>query len=373
MKRPFLPFIMAVAAACWTLALFLCVIDPLNIYSWGTRAKLKTNGDYSMRSTVFLGSVVAKDPDLDTVFIGGSTGHFFTTRMMEDALPNTSRAFNLSYGSPSAMDRAAVARQILRFSHARRFIIEADWTYTIPVTEQHMSESFPIYLYDEVWWNDVRGISWQTLALSIAALRGDPLWISDWSKTREQDGYRNRYARTHTPAALADFREMVAHERIRVETPSKLSCDKMDEVADNLIPFARALAARGAEVDVLMPLYSSIIYYSAAESKSRQQPPRPPLLSDVLLLRRCLVEALDGLPGVRIFAFEDVAGLAADFSNYFDPGHLYNPAANLYILQSIARGEHRLTRSNVDDRNSEMRRNVIQYQFTSAKPWAAPP
>jgi hypothetical protein len=373
MKRPFLPFIMAVAAACWTLAFFLCVIDCLNIYSWGMRAKLKTDGDYSMRSTAFLASVVAKDPDLDTVFIGGSPGHFFTTRMMEDALPNTGRAFNLSYGSPSAKDRAAVERQVLRFSHARRFIIEADWTYAIPVTDQHMSESFPIYLYDDVWWNDVRGINWQTLALSIAVLRGDPLWISGWGKAREQDGYRNRYDRTHSPEALADLREMVVHQRTRIETPSKLTCEQMDEVANNLVPFARALAARGAEVDVLMPLYSSIIYYWAAESKSREQLARPTLLGDELLLRRCLVEALDGLPGLRIFAFDDVPGLAADFSNYFDPGHLYNPAANLYVLRSIARGEHRLTRSNVADRNSEMKRNVIQYQFTSEKPWAAPP
>ena len=373
MKRPFLPFIVAVAAACWILALGLGVIDPLDIYSWGTRPKLKTDGDYSMQSTKFLANVVAKTPGFDTVLIGGSTGHFFTTRMMEDTLPDTGRAFNLSYSSPSALDRAAVARQVLRFSHARRFIIEADWTYAIPKADQHMSESFPIYLYDDVWWNDVRGINRQTLALSIAVLRGDPLWISDWSKMSEQGGYGNRYQKMHTPAALEELRAMVEHQKTRVDTPSRLSCETMDEVADDLVPFARALAARGAEVDILMPLYSSAIYYWAAGSQSRQQPARPTLLNDELLLRRCLVEALDGLPGVRIFSFDDVAGLAGDFSNYFDPGHLYNPAASLYILRSIARGEHRLTRSNIDDKNSEKKRNVMQYRFTSDKLWSAPP
>jgi hypothetical protein len=373
MKRPFLPVIAAVAATAWALALFLCLIDPLDIYGWGMEPKLRTDGDYSMQATAFLAGVVAKDSGIDTVFIGGSTGHFFTAQMMEDALPDTHRAFNLSYSSPSATDRAAVARQVLRFSHAHRYIIEADWTYTIPMAEQHMAESFPIYLYDDVWWNDVRGINWQTLALSMALLRGDGLWISAWSKTREQDGYRNRYGKTHTPAALADLREMVAHQRARVDTPSTLKCETLDEAVNHLIPFARALAARGAEVDVLMPLYSSVMYYWAAASKTRQQLSRATLLNDELLLRRCLVEALDGLAGIRIFAFDDVAGLAGDYSNYFDPGHLYNPAANLHLLQSIARGEHRLTRGNIDAANEVMTRNVVRYEFANDKPWAAQP
>ena len=374
LKRPFLPVIVAVAAACWAAALFCALIDPLDLYPWGIAPKLKAGGDYSMESTPYLAKVAAKDPDIDTLFLGGSTGHFFTPRMMEDMLPGTRRAFNLSYGSPSAPDREAIVRQILRYSHARRLILEADWRYLIPKRDQEMASSFPIYLYDAIWWNDVRGVDLTTIELSLAVLKREPLWTAAWSEAGEQDGYRRVYDLTHTPAALAGYTQSVARQKSFVDAPSKLTCADMDAIGDDLVPLARTLSARGVEVDVLIPVYSWFMYYSTGERRDSLQPLfHPDFLSDQLLMRRCLVQALDGLPRVHIFAFDDVPGLAADLRNYFNPGHLYNPAANRYILRSIGRGEHRLTRGNIELENAEMRRNVLDYRLTSDKLWAFPP
>jgi len=47
LHRPFLITIAAIAAAYCLLALLLALIDPFDIYPWGIRPKLKTNGDYS--------------------------------------------------------------------------------------------------------------------------------------------------------------------------------------------------------------------------------------------------------------------------------------------------------------------------------------
>jgi len=373
LKRPFLPVIGGVAAACWALALFCGLIDPLDLYPWGIPPKLKTGGDYSMESTPYLADAVAKNPDIDAIFLGGSTGHFFTPRMMEEMLPGTRHAFNLSYGSPSAPDRAALVRQILRYSHARRLILEADWRYLIPKRDQEMSSSFPIYLYDAIWWNDVRGVDVKTIELSLAVLKREPLWIAAWSEAGEQDGYRRIYDLTHTPAAMAGFRQVVARQKSSVDSPSKLTCEEMDAIGEDLVPLARTLSARGAEVDVLIPIYSWFMYYSTGEQPDSIQPLyHANFLNDQLLMRRCLVRALDGLPRVHIFAFDDVPGLAADLRNYFNPGHLYNAAANRYILQSIGRGEHRLTRENIELKNSEMRRDVVGYELTSEKVWTFP-
>jgi hypothetical protein len=146
----------------------------------------------------------------------------------------------------------------------------------------------------------------------------------------------------------------------------------MNELAEGLIPFVRSLAQRGAEVDVLLPLYSWMLYYWTGRPDQAGLS-RPSLLNDSLLLRECLVQALDGTPRVRIFAFDDVPGLASDLRNYFDPGHLYNPAANRYVLQSIVRGAHRLTRANVRAKNAAMRLSVIEYEFKNENLWSAPP
>jgi hypothetical protein len=292
--------------------------------------------------------------------------------MMEEMLPNTRRAFNLSYSNPSSTDRTAVARALLRYSHARRFIVETDWTYMIPKEEQRVAASFPLYLYDGVWWNDVRGVNRDALQLSYDVLRAEPLWIPAWSQRLEREGYRRRYDSLHTSEALTEFNAYVSRNKASVDTPSTLSCGSMNAIGDDLVPFVTALAARGVEIDILMPLYSWMLYYWTNDP-DRSGLSRPSLLNDQLAMRSCVVRALDGLPGVRIFSFDDVAGLAADLRNYFDPVHLYNPAANRYVLRAIAKDEHRLTRENIDAKNSQMRLSVIEYRFTNDKIWTAPP
>jgi hypothetical protein len=371
-KRPFLPVILAIAAACWICAAFFILIDPFALYPWGVAVNLKLGGDYSMQATPYLVDAVAKAPDIDTLFVGTSTGHFYTAKAMEEILPNTRHAFNLSYSSPSSSDRTAVARQLLRYSHARRFIVEADWTYMLPKEEQRAAPSFPLYLYDKVWWNDVRGVNWQAIRLSFAALTGRPLWLPAWGQTHEREGYRHRYDLMHASDALEEFTADVARKKGSIDTPSGLTCASMNAIGDDLVPFVSALSERGAEVDIVMPIYSWILYYWTSDS-DRKGLSRPSLLNDQLKLRDCVVQALDGLPHVRVFAFDDVPGLAPDLRNYLDLVHLYNPAANRYVLQSIAKDEHRLTRGNINAKNAEMRQEVMKYQFTNDRIWTPLP
>jgi hypothetical protein len=363
-----LPAIGTIAAACLLLALLLTMIDPFDIYPWGIRPQLKTNGDYSAESTRYLAAAVAKTPAFDTILLGGSTGRLYTVEMMEEILPGTRSAFNLSYSAPSSADRAAVYRQLLRFSSAHRFILEADWTYILPKAWQRPTPGFPIYLYDDVWWNDVRGMNMPAFQLSWAALRGEPLWLTAWSRGVEQAAYRNRYELMQSEASKAKFRDYIARHKMSIDTPSKLSCETMDAIGEELAPFARALAARGMEVDVVIPAYSWVLYYWTEDADPRGLS-RPSLLNDLLQMRRCLVQALDDLPRVRIFAFDNVPGLASDWNNYFDPGHLYNLEVNRYILRSIAEGKHVLSRGNIEADIAQLRSNVIRYEFTSNKTW----
>jgi hypothetical protein len=367
--RPFLPVIGTAVAGYCAIALLLTAIDPFDIYPWGAQTKLRPDGHYSLQATPYLVDVVAKKPQFDTLFLGGSTGHFYPPEMIEEVFTDVHQAFNLSYSSPSASDRAAIFTQLLRYSHARRFILEADWTYMIPKALQRKPASFPIYLYDDAWWNDVRGINKQTVELSLTVLRGDPLWIGTWTQLSEEAGYRKRYDLMHASGTTADLIAFVARNKSTIDTPSSLTCASMDAIGEDLTPFVRALSARGAEVDVIFPVYSWMMYYWTHGTDIRGLS-RPSLLNDLLLMRTCVVRALDGLPHVNIFAFDDVPELASDMRNYFDPGHLYNPAANRYILQSIMNGRHRLSRANIEFKNSEMKASVIGYQFTNLKLWA---
>jgi hypothetical protein len=210
----------------------------------------------------------------------------------------------------------------------------------------------------------------ESFQLSWALLRGGPLWLPAWSRAAEQASYRDRYAFMQGDAPKADLRAYIARNRVSINTPSKLSCADLDSIGEDLAPFVRAMSARGVEVDVVLPVYSWVLYYHTGEPDPRGMS-RPSLLNDLLLMRRCLVEALDDVPQVRIFAFDNVPGLASDWKNYFDPGHLYNVEANRYILRSIAAGEHVLSRDNVDADIAQLRANVMGYEFTSNEIWAA--
>jgi hypothetical protein len=357
------------AIAYCLLALALVLIDPFDIYPWGIEPALKTNGDYSAEATRYLAAVVAKTPAYNTILVGASTARLYTPQMMEELLPGTRSAFNFSYSAPSSADRTAVFRELLRFSSPSRLIVEVDWTYVLPKAFQHPTPGFPLYLYDDVWWNDVRTMTVETFQLSRTLLRGGPLWLPTWSQTAEQASYRESYAFMQGEGPKADLRAYIARNKISINTPSKLTCAAMDSIGEDLAPFARAMSARGVEVDVVLPVYSEVLYYHTGEPDPRGMS-RPSLLNDLLLMRRCLVDALDDLPHVRIFAFDNVPGLASDWKNYFDPGHLYNFEANRYILRSIAAGEHVLSRSNVDAEIAQLRANVLNYEFTSNQIWA---
>jgi len=368
LRRPFLPAIGAITAACCLLALLLALIDPFAIYPWGIRPKLKMNGDYSADATRFLAAAVAKTPSFDTILLGGSTSRPYTPQMMEEILPGTRSAFNFSYSSPSPADRTAILRQLLQFSHARRLILEADWSYVLPKAVQHPTPGFPMYLYDEVWWNDVRGMSREAFQLSRAALQGDALWLPSWSRSAEQVGYRKRYERMQSETSQTQFRSFIARNKVSINNPSELTCRAMDAISEDLVPFARAFSARGVEVDVVLPPYSWVLYYWTADVDPRGVT-RPSMLNDVLQMRRCLVQALDDIPHVRIFSFDNIPGLASDWKNYFDPGHLYNSEANRYILRSIAQGQHVLSKRNIDADTAQLRSNVVRYEFTSNEKW----
>lgn len=366
MRRPFLPAIGALVGAYWLLTIIVIGLDPLALYPWGIHATVRTDGNYSMESTPFLIDAVAKDPAIDTLFLGGSTGHFYTPQMMEQLLPGTHRAFTLAYARPSSVDRAVINQQILRHSHARHFIVEADWTYIVPMRDQRAAPSFPLYLYDDTWWNDVRQINTQTIKLSFAALSSNSLWIPSWGKSVERLANERQYTAIQSPAFGEKYTAMVARRQDTVDTPSTLNCEAMDAVGAILVPFVRALSQRGAQIDLLFPPYSFLIYYRAGEPNDPFN--RTSLLNDVLLLRSCIVHAVDGMAGVRVFAFDDQAWIGGDFHKYMDAGHLYDAEVNRFILESIANGQHQLSPANIEARNAEMRSNVIHFQFAPLKP-----
>ena len=351
-------------AGWWSLVFLLVGIDPLDLYPWGLSAKLRDN-EYGPDSTRYLVDVVAKDPSIDTILIGGSTSAFFTRQMMNSILPGTKNGFNLSYQAPRVGERALVTAQVMQHTHAKHVLLAADWIYALR-GQTEIENAFPGYLYDDTPLNDIRMVNIITMRVARAILASRSVWLADWDWGIYQRSRERSYRRFQTVESMNGLRTEIEKYRNDTNVPSMRSCADFDAVNDQLIPFAKALSAKHIALDIFFPPYSLAFYYDWIATPSRRALLGSALLNDQLRVRRCLVEALAGMQGVRIFAFDNEDWLTGDLKNYSDTAHVFDVAVYRYMLKSIAEGSHRLTMQTVDADADELRRHVKSYTLTNS-------
>jgi hypothetical protein len=281
----------------WAALLLVLLVDPLNLYSWGVAPRL-AKSDYAPEAAPYLVSVVANDPAIDTVLIGGSTSVAFRRDLLEEMLPGTQDAFNVSYRAVRAGDRELVSERLLESRSIRRVLIAVDWIYGLkgPLSSE---PSFPSYLYDASPLNDVRMVGPNTVSLAIDAVSRHAVWLSDWNWPAYEASRKKLYSRFQTPQEMERLRKAIERHRAEVATPSQLDCANLDAVNRQLLPFVRELSARGIQVDLFFPPYSYVVYYDWLATPERRVLVGPAFLEDQLLMRRCLVDAASVVPHTR--------------------------------------------------------------------------
>ena len=143
---------------------------------------------------------------------------------------------------------------------------------------------------------------------------------------------------------------------------SAKTCSDFNAITDHLAPFARRWSATGREFAIVIPPYS-YAFYALRESKPFfAHAMGGQLLSNQLLARRCLVEALNGLENVSIYAFDNAEWITGDLANYRDAGHLANDEIRKYMLNAINNGAHRLTTDNIEQYITTLRENILTYE-----------
>lgn len=361
---PLMLLLGVIAIGFWCADAFVVALDPLSTHSWGKVRELKPD-DYSGDSGYFLFDAVAKDPKIDAILVGGSTTQPFTRQMMDDALPGIHDAFNLSYNGGRPGDRDIAVREIQKYSHAKLVIISFDWFYegdTRAALTIH--PTFPSYLYSDNPVNEIRLLGSTTFPLVVQVFRKRPLWLPNWSLGDELSSRSELYGPFHSRETMSRLeREISSHKR-DIDTPTSRNCGNFAALTTQLVPRVQALSKKHIAVDILVPPYSLAMYYDWLEDPVRLSMTGTAFLEDQLLLNRCMVYSLSGLPGVEIFSFNNDP-FTADLGNYYDPEHVYRRALFDYMLRSIAAGTHRLSRNNVDSQIDEYRRHVLEYVLPS--------
>lgn len=349
--------------AWWTAVIFYVAVDPEDVYPWGITPRL-TSGEIHPEAVPYLVDVVAKDPAMDVIVIGGSTVVGFSRKLMREVFSTARNVFNLSYLGPRVGDRSIVSRQIARYSHARRIIVAVDWIYAAK-GETQIADGFPTDLYDGNPFNDVSLIQKDTLRLALTNAGGKQIWLPDWAFSQYANARARRYRTFQSLSEAKVLERKIARYRTVVDAPTPLGCGDLDALNHHLVPFAQQMASRGVTVDLVFPPYSDVFYYDRLDAAKNQGGLGEALLARQVLLRRCVVRALGGVPGIDIYAFDNDDWLTGDLSHYSDSAHPYGADVYRYLLRSIADGSHRLTPQNIDAYLVTMQQRVKTYSVSN--------
>ncbi len=329
--------------------------DPYDIYRWGSTLQSKRSDMPSDRLRAI--NIAAKKASIDTFLVGGSTTEMYSPNEISAALGGKAIAYNLSYGGPRPLDRDIVLDLLAETSQAKHIIITFDWMYILG--SETIRRNFPEFLYDEEITDDIRMVDLKALRRTLKVLLG----IANHGPDNGEN-YAHLVAEQrndfHQPARMAELDRLVEEFRPVIDAPSGRTCRDFGAVNEQLVPRVRAFSQKGVKIDILMPILSYVKYYHNVSNIS------PTILDEVLTSRKCLVDAIDGLPNVRVFGFDDDPAIAGDLGNFRDPAHIDNPALLKRTLASLSTGEKQLTAANVDEYLRRIRSEVKNYHVRNS-------
>ncbi|NOT38932.1 MAG: hypothetical protein HOP13_00400 [Alphaproteobacteria bacterium] len=361
-RKPFLRVLGALVAVLIACALFITAVDPYDNYPWGFTPKLERQR-YNPRAVPWLLNTLVKS-DYDTYLIGGSTVSPFVAADIERELTGTRKAFVVGYLAPRPRDLVTVFRRIGQAKSVRRIIVAFDISYLHP--PEVARREFPFALYDDDVANDLRAFGIQALRLSVRMLTGQEYHLNDWDIARDNASFEDLYRRSLSPETVRSIRRKIEEYKPYVLNPSPHSCENLPAV-NALNDFARTMAARGVRVDILIPPFSYYVYYDWLNPKRAPYRLTNAPLTTLIASRRCLLAALDGAPGTRVFAYDLRPEIVEDMANYRDSAHIHGTELGKHMLEMINRGEGLLTLATFDDYASQLSARVKNYTYRNSK------
>lgn len=362
-----------VAAFYWGAAALIIAVDPLDIYPWGLKRGVP-NIPLSDEGVTLTLSAATKDAHNKIFLIGGSTALGFTPDILNIAYPGMGQAVNLSYNGPTMADRQVVEHLVLTNAAPKRVVLELEWQYLedrASARRHTAARDFPTYLYDETMANDLRMVTVDMLRLAVSKLRGNPILLPQWTidPAKAAADARNAQSEFLSAATTGAIAASMTKHRADVGTPSRRQCADFFLISEEIVPFAKAAAKRQIAVDFLLPPYSRVLYYYWMDKPFWQLRStfHNGVLDQTLVFRRCLVGAVAGIPGVRVFAFDNDDWLTGNLALFRNEGHVVAGAPFVAMAAAIRGGSHQLTRENIDAYNRTMAEKVMSFRLQAPK------
>ena len=337
-RRLYLPLLGTLYGAGVLSYLFVFLVDPYDLRPVGPRVRL-ADTTYADAVVPRLVAVAAHDGS-DLVVVGASTSMAITPAMLREAFPEAVRPVNLSFVSMRADQLAIVLDQLETSTTLKRVIINVEFTFSRdigwirPVAETRY--------YAHAWHDPVPEFGSDALAAALTVIRTGVVDLPEWRRRHPDrpDFMLVREPLKQRPGDVAQLAAMAKASRSWVASAPAVDCGDVQVLRETLVPFLRRMTARGVKVDLLLPPYSLALYAEwSLNYRGRWFPGRGSVYANLMALKRCTVLAADGVPDVKVHAFDTDFSLTRDLSLYYDSSHIYDLEEYRSILRRVAGGD----------------------------------
>ena len=299
------------------------VVDPFQQYRISDWYKI------TKKKQRYVTPGLAKNFNYDAAVIGSSMVENFDLSYINKAL--SVKSLNLAMAGMSAHEMSYLLTTVIRENSAVSKIILSLDTYELSGKPgRFRNESLPLYLYDDVWINDIKYLlSLQTLKYSLKVLtKGryqqiDLNTIWNWRDLRQ-------YSRSSVVESvksgnfnkgfkLSNYRYNVLKESFKY----------------NILHFIKE-----------NPHITFLIYYPPYSYVAYKDMLDKGWLSDVLQLKRYIASL--NIENLNVFDFQCVTSITNNLNNYTDITH-FSPKINEYIISSLKIGKHMVTPDNLEE------------------------
>lgn len=316
------------------------IVDPLQFYrkaayqsSFSTQQRYQNPG-------------LAKNYDYDTIIIGTSMTENFLPSYVNEKLGV--KALKLSMSGATAKEQYMIAKLAIETGKVKNIIWGVDYFALRGEPDRVRDEygPFPHYFYDHNPFNDLRYL----LNLDTTAETMETVESIAGMKKRENTDLNMLNTWTHyafgKQKVLAEWEKVMGGGTF---TTSEYEFANIKQnLNENLISLIQAHP--NIQFHLFYPPYS-ILQHRFFHDKSRA------LFENELEAKKYLFEKVGSLPHVSIYDFQQERSITFDLTQYKDLAH-HSPKINEYIIDAIAKDEHRVDGTNIDGLLEQLRQQV---------------
>ena len=328
---------------------------------------------------------IGRGNEYDTIVLGGSLAENFESKLIKNSEKTKSKAINLAFSGATPAEQTFVAEHAL----ATRKIKTALWTigpaWRIDADEVNSVRTIPYYMYNNNYFDDLNYFyGLKNIQISIGYLLELTYFKRYFRYYRKMDIPPVRLIPWYQFGSWAPFTEprmQIVNDRFlspinrkRVErrlasTEERLLNGKLQVADFNSLPanafntekvLLNKIIKKNPDVNFkfIFPPISTLYYHSSDKDNT-----------DTAVNRAyALVDIVENYKNAKAF-FMSESFIINDMRYYKDHAH-YDRSISRYILRQIAKGNHELTRNNVDSYVSGLKKSIDN--FDRKKPFIFP-